>query len=261
MVALIVYGTLLLGAMALPTIVIVAASFTAGNSMVFPPEGFSLRWYSELLGNVDFAQSAITSLQVATLTSIVAGLIGTMAAMGFARQQLRGHSVADAIIMAPLSIPPVALGLAFLILYTQAGIAGTTLALVAGHTLLAIPFVLRLVRSNFVGYSWNVERAAASLGASPWYVFRHVTLPLIMPGVLGGMVFAFIVSFDEVVIAMFLSGPDTVTLPVRIFNYLDQSPGPIVLAASSVLVFFAVVVMALLEWTVRIGRAFGVSDA
>lgn len=260
MVILAIYGILLLGTLALPTVVIVAASFTAGDSIVFPPQGISLRWYLELLNNTDFARSAITSLQVATFTSVVAGLIGTMAAMGFARQQLRGHSFADAAIMAPLGIPPVALGLAFLILYTRAGIAGTTLALVAGHTLLAIPFVLRLVRSNFVGYSWNVERAAASLGASPWYVFWHVTLPLITPGILGGMVFAFIVSFDEVVIAMFLSGPDTVTLPVRIFNYLDQPPGPIVLAASSLLVFFAVIVMVLLEWTVQIGRAFGASD-
>ncbi|MEJ0070635.1 MAG: ABC transporter permease subunit [Pseudomonadota bacterium] len=124
-----------------------------------------------------------------------------------------------------------------------------------------MPFAIRLVRANLAGHSWNLERAAANLGARPWQVFCHVTLPLIRPGVVGAMIFAFVLSFDEVVLSLFLAGPDAITLPVRIFGYLDQSPGPIVLAAGSILVLFAIVLMLLLEWTVRIGRAFGVEQS
>lgn len=254
------YSLLLLFLLALPILVVAIGSLTAGERIIFPPEGISLRWYAAFLESREFVQSALTSLQVAMLTSLVAGSVGALAAMALARRRFRGDVAADALLMAPLGIPTVAIGLAFLIFYTEIGIAGSKLSLVIGHTIVTLPFVLRLVRANFAGYSWNIERAAANLGAAPIQVFRHVTLPLILPGVLGGMIFAFVVSFDEVVLSIFLSGPDATTLPVRIFAYLDQSPSPIVLAAGSVLVLFAVGLMALLEWTVKIGRAFGVDD-
>jgi putative spermidine/putrescine transport system permease protein len=258
---LVAYGALLLAALALPIVVIVIGSLTGGERIVFPPEGLTLRWYAAFANDPHFTQSIRTSFEVAAMTSISAGCFGATAAFALAREQFPGSRWADAFLMAPLGIPTVALGLAFLILYTKAGIAGSKLGLVIGHTIVSLPFVLRLVRANFAGYNWNVERAAANLGARPLQVFLHVTLPLVMSGVLGGMIFAFIVSFDEVIIAIFLSGPDVVTLPVRIFSYLDQSPGPIVLAAGSVLIFFAVAFMLLLEWTVRIGRAFGVEGS
>ncbi len=255
------YGTLLLAALALPIVVIVIGSLTAGERISFPPEGISVRWYTAFMNSPEFIKSIRTSFEVATMTSLTAGCLGASAAFTLARQQFPGNHIADALLMAPLGIPSVALGLAFLILYTTAGFAGTKLGLVIGHTIVALPFVLRLVRANFAGYSWNIERAAANLGARPWQVFWHITLPLVLPGLLGGMIFAFVVSFDEVIIAIFLSGPDVVTLPVRIYTYLDQSPGPIVLAAGSVLIFFAIAFMILLEWTVRIGRAFGVENS
>jgi putative spermidine/putrescine transport system permease protein len=257
---LVAYGMVLLALLALPIAVIVIGSLTAGERLAFPPDGLSWRWYIAFATNPEFARSTWTSFEVAAMTSIATGVLGSSAALALSRHQFPGNNFADALLMAPLGIPSIALGLAFLILYTAAGVAGSKLALVAGHTIIALPFVLRLIRANFVGYSWNVERAAANLGATPWQTFRHVTLPLILPGVLGGMIFAFIVSFDEIIVAIFLSGPDLVTLPVRIFTYLDQSPGPIVLAAGSVLVFFAVAFMVLLEWTVKIGRAFGIQD-
>lgn len=255
------YALLLLAALALPIVVVVVASLTAGERMVFPPEGLSLRWYWAVLQSADFRDAALTSLQVAVLTSFCAGCIGTLAALALVRRRFLGDRVAEAVLTLPLAIPSVVLALAFLILYTRLGLAGSKAALVAGHTMMTLPFVLRLVRANFAGYAWSVERAAANLGASPLQVFRHVTLPLVRPGVVGGMIFAFVLSFDEVVIALFLSGPDAVTLPVRIFTYLDQSPGPIVLAAGSLLVVFAVATMLLLDRTVRIGRAFGVEEA
>lgn len=255
------YGVILLVALALPIVVIVIGSFTAGERISFPPEGVSVRWYLAFMNSPEFLKSIRTSFEVAAMTSLSAGFLGASSAFALARQQFRGNHLVDALLMAPLGIPSVALGLAFLILYTAVGVAGTKIGLVIGHTIVALPFVLRLVRANFAGYSWNVERAAANLGARPWQVVCYVTLPLILPGLLGGMIFAFVVSFDEVIIAIFLSGPDVVTLPVRIYTYLDQSPGPIVLAAGSVLIFFAIAFMVLLEWTVRIGRAFGVENS
>ena len=258
--ALWIYGGLLLVALALPILVVVLGSLTAGEAMDLPPAGLSLRWYAAFLDSREFVDAARTSLEVAAATSLAAGAGGALAALALARRRFPGSAAAETLLTLPLGIPSVALGLAFLILYTEAGLGGTKLSLVLGHTIVTLPFVLRLVRANFAGYSWNLERAASNLGAAPWRVFWHVTLPLVRPGVIGGMIFAFVLSFDEVVIALFLSGPDAVTLPVRIFGYLDQSPGPIVLAAGSVLVLFAVGFMLLLEWTVKVGRAFGIEN-
>jgi putative spermidine/putrescine transport system permease protein len=259
--ALALYGGLLLIALILPIVVVVMGSFTAGERLAFPPEGLSLRWYASLLDSREFVASAWTSLEVAALTSLAAGLGGGFAALALARRRLPGMRMAETLLTLPLGVPSIALGLAFLIFYTELGFGGSKAALVCGHTIVTLPFVLRLVAANFAGYGWNLERAAANLGGRPWQVFWHVTLPLMRPGVIGGMIFAFILSFDEVVIALFLSGPDATTLPVRIFAYLDQSPSPIVLAAGSVLVLFAAVLMLVLEWTVSIGRAFGLDES
>jgi putative spermidine/putrescine transport system permease protein len=258
--ALALYGGLLLSALMLPIVVVVIGSLTAGERLAFPPDGLSLRWYAALLGSREFVEAAWTSLEVAALTSLAAGIGGGLAALALARRRLRFMATAEMLLTLPLGMPSIALGLAFLICYTELGFGGSKAALVCGHTIITLPFALRLVRANFAGYGWNLERAAANLGGRPWQVFWHVTLPLMRPGVIGGMIFAFIMSFDEVVIALFLSGPDAVTLPVRIFTYLDQSPSPIVLAAGSVLVLFAVTLMLALEWTVRIGRAFGLDE-
>ncbi len=254
------YGILLLSIIALPIVVIVIGSLTAGERMVFPPEGISLRWYEVFFTSPEFRESAVTSLRVAAMTSLAAGALGAMAALVLARSRLAATRVFDFVLMLPLSLPSVVIGLAFVIFYTAIGIAGSEKGLIAGHTIITLPFVLRLVRANFTGYSWNVEQAAANLGASPLQVIRHVTLPLILPGLIGGMLFAFVVSFDEVVISIFLSGPDATTLPVRIFGYLDQSPSPIVLAAGAVLTVFAILFMVLLESTVKVGKVFGVDD-
>jgi putative spermidine/putrescine transport system permease protein len=255
-----VYGGLLLVALALPIVVVVVGSLTAGERLAFPPEGLSLRWHESLLASREFVESAYTSLEVAALTSLAAGIGGGLAALALARRRLPGMAMAENLLTLPLGVPSIALGLACLIFYTELGFGGSKAALVCGHTIITLPFALRLVRANFAGYGWSLELAAANLGGTPWQVFWHVTLPLMRPGVIGGMIFAFILSFDEVVISLFLSGPDAVTLPVRIFAYLDQSPSPIVLAAGSVLVLFAVVLMLVLEWTLRIGRAFGLED-
>ncbi len=242
----------------LPIVVVIAGSFTAGEVIGFPPVGLSLRWYDAFLQDPGFIASAWVSLKVAASVAVLATTLGTAAALAL-RHPFPGRRLAEAFLMMPLGIPAVVLGLAFLVLYTQLGFGGTVAGIIAGHVVFTTPFVFRLVTSALAGSNPSFVRAAAGLGASPVRVFWHVTLPGIRAGVIGGAVFATILSFDEVVISLFLSGPDAVTLPVRIFTYVDQSPGPVVLAAGTVLVACATVVFALLEATVGVSRAFGLT--
>lgn len=255
--ALYAYCLLVIVALAAPILVVIAASFTAGETIGFPPQGLSLRWYRAYFADPDFVAALWTSLQVAAITAVAATALGTAAALALARHRIPGRRLIEAFLSLPLGIPSVVLGLAFLVSYTQLGFGGTLAGIVAGHVVYTTPFVLRLVTAGFAQHNAALERAAAGLGAPPWAVFWHVTLPSIRAGVIGGSVFAAIMSFDEVVIALFLSGPDAVTLPVRIFTTMDQSPGPVVMAAGSLLVGLAVAVFALLEATIGVSRAFG----
>jgi len=242
-----------------PIAVVVAASFTGGDTIGFPPEGWSLRWYRAFFDDCEFVDAAWVNVQVAICVSVLSTLLGTTAALALARR-FTGRRAVGAFLALPLGIPAVMLGLAFLVLYTQMGFGGTKAGIVAGHVVFTLPFVLRLVGAGLAGHDGNTARAAAGLGAPPWRVFWHVTLPGIRAGVVGSAVFAAILSFDEVVISLFLSGPDAVTLPVRIFTNVDQSPGPIVLAAGAVLVAGALAVFAILEATVGVSRAFGLEQ-
>ena len=245
--------------LAAPIGIAVIASFTAGGTIAFPPQGWSLRWYSAFLADPDFVESAQTSIEVAVATAVIATPIGTAAAIGLARYEFPGRRAVAAFLTLPLAIPAVVLGLAFLVLYTAMGFGGTKEGIVAGHVVLTTPFVIRLVTASFAQFDPNLERAAAGLGASPGVVLRRVTLPGLRAGIAGGALFAGILSFDEVVVALFLSGPDATTLPVRIFTTVDQSPGPVVLAAGAVLVALALGVFAVLEATVGVARAFGLN--
>ena len=246
-----------------PIAVAVLASFTLGETIGFPPAGLGLRWYRAFLDDADFVDSAWTSVQIAAMTAAIATPLGTAAAVALSRGALPGwlgRGVAMAFLTLPLAIPAVVLGLAFLVLYTEMGFGGTKAGIVAGHVILTTPFVIRLVTAGFAQFDPNLERAAAGLGASPWGVLWRVTLPSVRAGIVGGALFAAILSFDEVVVALFLSGPEATTLPVRIFTTVDQSPGPVVLAAGAVLVALALGVFAVLEATVGVGRAFGLEE-
>ncbi len=259
MTALYAYCALIIAALLLPILVVVAGSFTAGDTIAFPPQGFSLRWYREFLSDPDFVASAWVSLRVAVSVALISTGLGTASALAL-RSGFRGRNWLEMFLLLPLGIPAVVLGLAFLVLYTQMGFGGTIEGIIAGHVVFTLPFVLRLVTASLTHANPNLERAAQGLGASGWRVFWHVTLPGIRAGVIGGAVFSTILSFDEVVISLFLSGPDAITLPVRIFTYVDQSPGPLVLAAGTMLVGFAALVFAALESTATVSRAFGLSD-
>jgi putative spermidine/putrescine transport system permease protein len=161
-----------------------------------------------------------------------------------------------AFFMSPLMIPHVVLGIAFLRFFTTIGLGGTFIGLVLSHIVVVMPFALRLVLAASTGLDRAVEHAAVSLGASPFTMFRRVTLPLILPGVVSGWVLAFITSFDEVTMTVFIASPSTITLPVRMFLYIQDNIDPLVTSVSAALIFLTAIVMIALDRLYGLDRLF-----
>jgi putative spermidine/putrescine transport system permease protein len=241
----------------LPVLIIVIESFTASDYVVFPPKGLSLKWYAEAAQRQEFVDSAFLSLGIALVACIIATVLGTLVALALVRYRFPGRQVLQSLFMAPLSVPGIIFGLALLQFFSAWMIPRENIAVVIGHVIIALPFAIRFVTVSLVGMVPNVELAAQSLGADRWSVFRRITLPLIRPGVVASLVFAFILSFDDVAVALFLATPGGTTLPVRIYAYIDQSYDPLIAAVSAIVVLVAFLALALIERSLGIGRLFG----
>ncbi len=220
----------------LPVLIVVPLSLSSGTYLSFPPPGWSWRWYVSFFSSRSWIESAVVSLEVAAPVTALAVLLGTPAAMGLARGSFRGRGTVDLLVLAPVVVPGIIVAIGTYYVYSQYGLVGHPVALVLGHTCLAVPFVVINVRAALAGVDRQLERAALSLGATPWATFRSVTLPLILPGVLAGAVFAFITSFDELLIALFLSGTGAVTLPRRMFDEIRYDIDPTIASVSSLLI-------------------------
>lgn len=240
-----------------PVLVIVVESFTATDYVVFPPPDLSFKWYGEFLKRAEFVDSFVVSAIVALATSIAATAFGTAASLALNRYNFLGRGLLQQLFMSPFSLPGLIFGLALLQFLTRYGMPRNIVTITLAHVVITLPFAIRFVTVALVGIDRNVELSAQSLGASRWRTFRHITLPLIRPGLAASLVFAFIVSFDEVAASLFLSSPSATTLPVRIFTYIDQNYDPLVTAVSSLLVFGALFAIAILERTFGVGRVFG----
>jgi putative spermidine/putrescine transport system permease protein len=240
-----------------PVLVIVLESFTTTNYVVFPPHGFSFKWYVEFAKRPEFVDSVVVSTIVAVSTSFISTALGTMTAIALVRYKFFGQKLLQNLFIAPLSLPGLIFGLALLQFLARFALPRNVVAMVLAHIIITMPFAIRLVTVALVGVDNNIERAAESLGASRLQTFWHVTLPLIRPGVVASAVFAFILSFDEVAASLFLSGPSAMTLPVRIFVYIDQNYDPLVTSVSTLLVFAAVISLVIIEWTIGVGKLFG----
>jgi len=241
----------------LPVLIIAIESFTATDYVVFPPQGFSFKWYGEIWKRREFIDSAGLSLVVALVSACLATIIGTLVSLGLMRYRFFGRGLVQALFMAPLSLPGIIFGLALLQFFARHGLPRNVTALLVGHVIITTPFAIRFVTVALHGITPDVELAAQSLGADRWAVFRRVTLPLIRPGVAASLVFAFILSFDDVAVALFLATPSATTLPVRIYTYIDQNYDPLVTAISAFIVLMAYLALALIERTIGIGRLFG----
>jgi putative spermidine/putrescine transport system permease protein len=239
-----------------PIVIVCVVAFTPEGYLSLPAHGPSLRWFRAIADYPEFVRAFRDSLWLAALSSTIAVLFAVPAALAVARYRFAGREALLAFFMSPLMIPHVVLGIAFLRFFTMIGIGGTFIGLVLSHIVIVMPFALRLVLAAATGMDRAVEHAAVSLGASPFTMFRRVILPLILPGVVSGWVLAFITSFDEVTMTVFIASPSTITLPVRMFLYIQDNIDPLVTSVSATLIFLTVIVMVILDRLYGLDRLF-----
>jgi putative spermidine/putrescine transport system permease protein len=230
-----------------PILIVCAVSFTPEGYLSLPVHGGSLRWYRAIAGNSQFIEAFWQSLWLGTLSATIAVAVTVPAAVAIARYRFPGRQALTAFLQAPLMIPQVVLGIAFLRFFTQIGLGGTFLGLVIAHVIIIVPFALRLVLTAATGMDKQIEHAAVSLGASSFTTFRRVTLPMILPGIASGWVLAFISSFDEVTMTVFIASPSTTTLPVRLFLYIQDNIDPLVAAVSTALIGLTIVAIVVID--------------
>jgi putative spermidine/putrescine transport system permease protein len=233
--------------LATPAVLVILMSFTAGDSMRFPPQGFSFRWYEKAFQSGPFMGSLWTSTYIAVIVAFVALAIGFAAAFAINRYDFRGKALVQGLAFSPLIVPAVALGIGLLQLFVYAKLSQTLLPLLCGHLVLAIPYVVRTILASLVLHDRTLEQAAMNLRAPPWKVLRRITLPLILPGLLSAAIFAFVTSFGNVTVSAFLTYGGNVTLPVQIFAYVDTSYDPLVAAVSSLMILVTLVVILVIE--------------
>jgi putative spermidine/putrescine transport system permease protein len=209
-----------------PTVIMAIMSFSSSTGLGFPPPGLSLRWYRTFFESPMWTSAALTSLRVAALSAVLATALGTLAALGLVRGRFAGRMVLNALVMSPLIVPTVVIAIGMYFVFVRWRLTGSLVGLVVAHTALSLPFVVVNVASALQNLDPGLELAALSLGARPVQAFRRVTLPLILPGVVAGALIAFAFSWDEVVVAIFLSTPVTRTLPAVMWGEVQTRIDP-----------------------------------
>jgi len=244
MVALAVAAVVLLAA---PTVVVIVVSFTNGYSLKFPPPGYSLRWYAALLDAWQLQFAAANSIKIALWTTGLSMILGVAAALGIARSPRLSAKVLDSLFMSPLILPALAFGLSSLMFFTLIGLPVSPLTLTIGHTVVCIPFVIRNTVAALAQLDTSLLEASASLGATRFYAFRRVTLPLIRPGIIAGGFICFMASFDNVPVSLFLRDAATDMLPIRMWQDLEGKLDVTIAALSGVLIVATVALMMVME--------------
>ena len=253
--ALIFHGLFVVFMLA-PLLIVCIVAFTPEGYLSLPTRGPSLRWFRAIFDYPEFIRAFRDSLWLAALSSTIAIMLSVPAALAIARYRFPGREAMTTLFMSPLMVPHVVLGIAFLRFFTQIGISGTFIGLVLSHIIVVIPFALRLVLAASYGIDRRIEHAAISLGAGTSTVFRRVTLPLILPGVVSGWLLAAINSFDEVTMTVFIASPATVTLPVRMFLYIQDNIDPLIAAVSACLIAMTAALLFALDRLFGLDRLF-----
>lgn len=219
-----------------PLLIIIPMSFSEAQSFAFPPRGLSLRWYENLFTNEAWYRGALQSIGIAVLVTILSLVLGTMAALGISRLKGFSQVTVSALLLSPMILPVVVSGVGIYAVFLKWHLTANYLGFVLAHTAIGVPFVLTTVAAALKTFDQTLEYAAASCGATPLSTFFHVTLPSIRPALASGALFAFVASFDEVVIAQFLGGPELKTLPVQMFTSVYVDSDPTLAAASTVII-------------------------
>ncbi len=236
----------------LPLLVVVGVAFNPTSQFRVAPLSPSLNWFRQFFARTEYSHALFAvSLPVACLAALIATLIGTLTAIALVRFTFRGRSLVEAVSMVPILVPSILLGIALYLFFSRMGLSGSFFVLVVGHTLIGIPFVIRVVGAGLTGLDPAIEEAAVNLGCSHIGAFCRVALPMIRSSIVSGMIFAFILSFSDVNISLFLSGPHTNTLPLQIFSDIQWQGDPTIAAAST---FQIVVVTSLVVLANRLSR-------
>ena len=235
-----------------PTLLILPMSFSPTDYLVFPPRGFSLKWYKLFLTDPDWVAATLFSLQIAALTTVASCVTGTMASLALVRGRLPGRQVLEALVLAPLIVPHIIVAIAVYLQFAPLGLAGTRLGFVLVHTALAVPYVVLVVMAALQRVPPSLEMAGLNLGASRLRCFWSITIPLIRPALLAGTVFAALASFDETVVSFFLSGVEHKTVTRKMFEDIEFNLSPVIAAASTVFVVGTVALMWIADTAKRV---------
>lgn len=244
--ALLFHATVVLFMLA-PLVIVCLVAFTPGQTLSIPWGDYSLRWFRAVFEHSDLVQSFWNSLGVAAVAATVSVALAVPAGLAIARFEFRGRQALNGLLLSPLIVPHLVLGVAMLRLFALMDARGSSVWLTTAHVVIVTPYALRLVIAALAGMDPAIEQAAKSLGASRWTVFRRITLPLMLPGITGGWMLAFINSFDEVTMSIFITSPQTVTLPVRMYMLATESIDPMMAAVSALIVGLTAAVMVVLD--------------
>ncbi|MRS97105.1 ABC transporter permease subunit [Ralstonia pickettii] len=242
-----IFNALVITFMLAPLVIVCVVAFTPEETLTLPTSHFSLRWFDQVLHHPDFVQSFWNSLWLGLAAATLSTALAVPAAMAIVRYRAPGLQYLQGVFLSPLIIPHLVLGVALLRMFSLVGGQGSFGWLIFAHALIVTPYTMRLVMAALVGFDHSVEHAAYSLGASSFTVFRRMTLPMILPGITGGWLLAFINSFDELTMSIFVVSPATVTLPVRMYMYATESLDPMMAAVSALIVFLTLALMLLLD--------------
>jgi putative spermidine/putrescine transport system permease protein len=241
-----------------PIVVIIPLSFNAepyftftDKMLSFDPEGYSLRWYENLLGSKEWMESIRNSFIISFFSTIIATSLGTLAALGLNRRSMPARKFIMALLISPMIVPLVITAAALFSFFARVGLANTFPGIILSHVILGTPFVVLTVSASLSGFDTTLIRAAQSMGANQTITFFKVILPLLLPGVIAGALFAFVTSLDEVVIVNFMAGPQQTPMTVRMFSGLREEINPTILALASLLVALSVLLLASLEFIRR----------
>ncbi len=233
----------------IPIVVLMIYSFNESKLNVVWT-GFTFKWYAALLHNTDVLNSFKVSMILAAISTVLSAMIGTLAAVGMYRYNFKGKSVLDALLYIPVVIPEIVMGIALLALFAQARLALGMTTLVIAHVAFSIPFVVIVVKARLDGFNRSIEEAAMDLGADRWQTFYRVTLPIIMPGIVSGALLAFTLSLDDVVISFFVAGPQSTTLPLKVFSMVKFGVSPEINALSTIMLLVTLGIVVIAE-TIR----------
>ncbi|MBV2182800.1 ABC transporter permease [Castellaniella sp. MT123] len=236
-------AVLVLMFLVLPIVFIAALSFGSSQWLIFPPPSWTLQWYVELFADPRWLYSALTSLKIAVIVTILSVGLGFLTSLGLNRGNFAGKELLRALFLTPMILPVIVLAVALYALFLRLGLAGTTVGFVIAHLLIALPFSIISISSALDGFDRSIEDAAILCGASPWEARLRVTVPAISHGLFAAAIFSFLASWDEVVLAIFMSSPTLQTLPVKIWTTLRQDLTPVVAAVSTILMVFTLVLM------------------